>query len=194
MTARFYLPAVALCLLLFAGACRHKKTAVSKGRVKKQVAVKQPEKISEPAAEPAALGMAALKQKLGVSEKEIRESKLLSFISDWYGAPYKYGGCQKTGVDCSCFTSLLCDKVYNLRLSRSAADMYKECDKVTLEEAKEGDLIFFKISGASISHVGVYLKNKLFVHASTSKGVIINSMEEAYYKKYFHAGGRIKSL
>lgn len=158
----------------------------------------QPQPVAAKAPEPAAPaqggGYAVLHQKLGLSDKEIRSSKLFSFIADWYGVPYKYGGCQKSGVDCSCFTSLLCEKVYGRRVARAAGDMYKECDKVTLGDAKEGDLLFFKINGSSISHVGIFLKDKWFVHSSTSKGVIISSMEEAYYKKYFHAGGRYRSL
>lgn len=160
------------------------------------MAVKQAPKPADkaPAAGTNSSGSAVLHQQLKLSDKDIADSKLFSFISDWYGAPYKYGGCQKSGIDCSCFTSLLYEKVYHRRLARSASDMYKDCEKIPLEDAREGDLIFFKISGGAISHVGIYLRNKWFVHASTSKGVIISSMEEAYYKKYFHAGGRLKSL
>src|ERR1043165_1535281 len=49
-------------------------------------------------------------EKLGISEKEVRNKKLYSFVSDWYGTPYKYGGCDKSGVDCSCFTGILYKK------------------------------------------------------------------------------------
>jgi lipoprotein Spr len=196
MKSPFHYGLLCLCLLLFANACRHKKTAVSKGRVQKQVAVKQAPKPATPASpvNGNASCSTMLHQQLHLSDKEISDSKLFSFITDWYGVPYKYGGCQKNGIDCSCFTTLLYEKVYNRKMARSAGDMYKDCEKITLEEAREGDLIFFKISGTGISHVGIYLRNKWFVHSSTSKGVIISSMEEAYYKKYFHAGGRLKSL
>ena len=61
-----------------------------------------------------------------------------------------------------------------------------------MEKIKQGDLLFFKTNGNSISHVGVYLKNNKFVHASTSKGVMINDLEETYYKKYFYSAGRLK--
>lgn len=199
MSYLFHRAVFCVSILLLVTACKHKKPAVSKGKVQKQVAVKpsgkpaaKPREISEPSEN--VTGAKILRDKLELSDREIRDSKLYTFISDWYGVPYKYGGCQKTGVDCSCFTSLLCDKVYNHKVARSASDMYKECDKITLEEVREGDLLFFKIGGNTISHVGVYLRNTLFVHSSTSKGVIISSMEEAYYKKYFHAGGRFKAL
>ena len=135
-----------------------------------------------------------LEQKLGLNSKEIKSSKLYSFIDDWYGTPYKYGGCQKGGVDCSCFTNLLYEKVYDKKIARSASDMFKECDKISIEEAKTGDLVFFKIGGNNISHVGVFIKNNLFVHASNSSGVVINSLKEAYYKKYFFCAGKMKSL
>ncbi len=56
---------------------------------------------------------------------------------------------------------------------------------ISLKDAKEGDLLFFKIGGPQISHIGVLLRGNLFIHSSTNKGVIVNSIEEAYYKKYF---------
>lgn len=187
-----------ICLsVLFLSSCKHKKKAIGKKAVvKKETKQKSTTDFSgknTPKTKNASHND-ILQQKLGVSEVEINKSKLLSFVSDWYGVPYKYGGCQKTGVDCSCFTSLLCEKVYQLKIPRSASDMYKECLKLTPNEMREGDLVFFKIDGNSISHVGVYLRNKQFVHSSTSRGVIINSMDEAYYKKFFHSGGRVKNL
>ena len=179
--------------------CKHHKTAVSKGKVKKQVAVKQlPKSVGSTASHSESNtsldGDALVQQKLSISEKDVKASKLFSFIVDWYGVPYKYGGCQKTGVDCSCFVNLLCDKVYGEKLARSAGDMYEACEKIPVEDIKEGDLVFFKINCNSISHVGIYLRNKLFAHASTSKGVMISSIDEPYFKKYFHSGGRVRNL
>jgi lipoprotein Spr len=133
-----------------------------------------------------------LKEKLGLTNKEIRESKLYRFVNDWYGVPYKYGGCQKSGVDCSCFTDILYETVYGTKTGRTAGEIYKECDKVHSDKMRQGDLVFFKINSSSISHVGVYLKDNKFVHASTSKGVIISDLNETYYKKYFYAAGRLK--
>jgi len=189
---------ICFCLLIFVTGCRPKKTAVSKTKYKKQkVVARAPtgnnKKNSSAVKDPANGISQLLEQKLGLSENEIKNNKLFVFINDWYGVPYKYGGCQKTGIDCSCFTNLLYEKVYNIKTGRSAEDMYKACEKILLDEVREGDLIFFKINGNLVSHVGVYLRKNLFVHSSTSKGVIINSVDEAYYKKYFHSGGRIKN-
>jgi lipoprotein Spr len=129
---------------------------------------------------------------LGVSSKEIKKSELYSFIQDWYGVPYKYGGCKKSGVDCSCFINILYEEVYHQQLIGNAAELYKTAEKIGLNKAKEGDLVFFKINVPYVSHVGVLLRGDHFVHASTSKGVIVSSLNEAYYKKYFYGAGRLR--
>jgi hypothetical protein len=166
-----------LALLLVTCSCRHKKDLV-KGDVKKND-VKSG--IGNP-----------VREKLGLSEKEIRESKLYRFVNEWYGVPYKYGGCQKSGVDCSCFTNNLYEQVYGHKTARTAGEIFRNCDKVSMGKIRQGDLLFFIINGKSVSHVGVYLRDNKFVHASTSKGVIISDLDEPYYKKYFHSAGRIK--
>lgn len=181
-----------LVLLLFN--CKHNLKQVSgveKKPVKKPVVAHKsaPAKQMENRS-----GSEEVQQKLGINGKQVKESKLYTFIVDWYGVPYKYAGCQKSGIDCSCFANLLYDEVYHKKIARSANDMFKASDQITVDEATTGDLVFFKIGGNTISHVGVYLKNKLFVHASTSKGVIINSLDEAYYKKYFFCAGKMKSV
>ncbi|GAB4143517.1 MAG: NlpC/P60 family protein [Bacteroidia bacterium] len=129
---------------------------------------------------------------LGVPTSEIQNVTLYKFIDEWYGVPYKYGGKSKDGVDCSGFTSILQSRVYNKTIEGSAASIFNDCKPLSQNELKEGDLVFFKISGDKISHVGVYLQNRKFVHASTKKGVIINSLDEDYYRKYYYKGGRIK--
>lgn len=128
---------------------------------------------------------------IGVSEKEIANKKLYEFVSEWYGVPYKYGGCSKSGTDCSCLTINLYLSVYKKQLPRNADDMAKACDKVSERKADEGDMVFFKINSKQVSHVGVILKNNKFVHASSSKGVLISDLNEAYYKKYFYCYGHL---
>jgi lipoprotein Spr len=166
------------CILLVGYGCRHKKDAIKT--------------VNKAKAPVAATGSAAFREKMGLTTKEVKEDKLYSFISEWYGVPYKYGGCEKSGVDCSCFTINLFEKVYGIKMPRTAGEIYKECDKINIEKAKEGDLVFFKINSNSITHVGVYLKDKKFVHASTSKGVLVNSLTETYYQKYFYSAGKLK--
>lgn len=138
----------------------------------------------------------ALKKKysllLGVKESEITNLSLYKFIDEWYGTPYKSAGKSKTGVDCSGFVSVLYAQIYKKTISGSAATIFESCTSVSEKNLEEGDLVFFKINSDKISHIGVYLKNRRFVHASTHKGVIINSLDEEYYKKYFFKAGRLK--
>ncbi|MBW0435179.1 C40 family peptidase [Leptospira yasudae] len=109
----------------------------------------------------------------------------------WLGTPYKDFGTDENGIDCSSFTSKILSRVYSSPLSGPSYTMYPKTNPISKEELKEGDLIFFTIYGDKISHVGVYLKDKKFVHASVKRGVTINSLEEAYYQKYYTASGRL---
>jgi len=131
-------------------------------------------------------------EQLGVSKNEITNIELYTFVDEWIGTPYKYGGKTKDGVDCSDFTVILCKTVYQKNIEVPASKIYSQCKPIDISEIKEGDLVFFKIDGDKISHVGVYLQNNKFIHASTKKGVIINDLNEAYYKKYFYKAARIK--
>jgi lipoprotein Spr len=129
---------------------------------------------------------------LAVDRANISNKKLYNFIDDWYGVPYKYAGKTKNGVDCSGFTSILYREVFGKEISGSSAGMYTLCDHVSKGELQEGDLVFFKIDSKEISHIGIYLQNNKFVHASTKAGVIIDDLDEEYYKKYFIGGGKLK--
>lgn len=127
---------------------------------------------------------------IGVSENSITNTTLYSFIDEWYGVPYKYSGKSKSGIDCSGFTSLLLQKIYNKNIGGPASSIYEQCKLISKKDLREGDLVFFKIESDKISHIGVYLQNNKFVHASTKKGVIINDLNEDYYKKYYYKSGR----
>ncbi|MDF2448271.1 MAG: hypothetical protein K0R26_775 [Bacteroidota bacterium] len=130
--------------------------------------------------------------KLGVSESAIQNEKLYQFIHDWYGVSYKYGGKDKSGIDCSGLTSVLYANVYKKTISCSTKALVNEVKKIKPSDLKEGDLLFFETNGRSISHVGVYLQNDKFVHASTKKGVMISDLNEPYFKKTYVTSGRVK--
>lgn len=120
---------------------------------------------------------------------------LYSAIDSWYGTPYLYGGCSTSGVDCSCFVGNIFKSVYGVTLHRTANDIQKDMSKfVGRDGLKEGDVVFFTNSNGKVSHVGIYLKDDLFVHSSTSNGVSISSLETNYWKKHFYKGGRHKSV
>lgn len=122
--------------------------------------------------------------------------RLLSFIEDWYGTRYQYGGNSKEGIDCSGFVYLLMSAVYNVNnLPRTSQDQYDASKRVTLDEIREGDLVFFHTQRNDkhneVTHVGVYLLNHKFIHASIS-GVMISDMGEGYYSHHFVGAGRIR--
>ena len=131
--------------------------------------------------------------KLEVDTANLTNYPLYSFIDEWYGIPYHYGGHSKDGIDCSDFASILYLTVYGKQLSGTAGDLFQQCVAVKKDSLQEGDLVFFRIKGKYISHVGVYLMNDKFVHASVHGGVIISSLNESYYKLRFYKGGRLKS-
>lgn len=128
---------------------------------------------------------------LNVSEKDIRNEKLYKFIDSWMGVPHRSGGMDKNGVDCSGFTTLLEEEIYNRSVPRTARQMAESVKRKYEDQLEEGDLVFFDFSGQKFSHVGVYLANNKFVHASTSKGVIISDLKDPWYYKYFSRAGSV---
>ena len=129
---------------------------------------------------------------LNIKEKELGNENLYRFIDNWIGVPHRTGGMDKKGVDCSGFITLLEKEVYDRALPRTTRSMAEEVKRKYEQELQEGDLVFFDFDGQKFSHVGVYLHNNKFVHASTSKGVIISDLKDPWYYKYFSRAGSIK--
>jgi len=131
-----------------------------------------------------------LSQIMGVAMSATSNMKLFHFVYDWIGTPYRFGGSSRKGIDCSAFTKELYSQVFNMDIERSSRDIFSMVSPVRKDDLKEGDLVFFKIHSRRISHVGIYLGNNRFAHAS-SRGVAISSLDDAYYKRYFYRGGRM---
>ena len=119
-------------------------------------------------------------------------TKLKSSIQAWLGVPYKYGGNDKQGVDCSGFVCAIYQSVYKIPLPRTSKQQFEKSIKVKQENLIQGDLVFFKLNTKEVSHVGIYMGRDSFAHASTSKGVVMSSLKTAYYKNSFLGGGRYK--
>ncbi|MEO5641686.1 MAG: NlpC/P60 family protein [Bacteroidia bacterium] len=118
--------------------------------------------------------------------------QLFLTVFDWVGTKYKYASNCKTGIDCSGFVSEMYRQVYCKEISGGSKELITEVDTVAKANLKEGDILFFKIKKGQISHVAIYLGNNKFAHASVHGGVMVNDLDEEYYKKYFYCGGRIK--
>jgi lipoprotein Spr len=101
------------------------------------------------------------------------------------------GGSTKEGIDCSAFVNTLMLSVYAINLPRTSKEQYEAAVKINDDELSEGDLVFFNTKGG-ISHVGIYLANNKFVHASTSGGVMISDLNEAYWKARYKGAGRVR--
>jgi cell wall-associated NlpC family hydrolase len=132
--------------------------------------------------------------KLSIKLSGKEDKRLIKEVGEWLGTPYKYGGAGLTGTDCSGFTFSVFKTVYNISLYRSSADQVKNTESVSRNDLRCGDLVFFKISGDKVSHVGLYIADNKFIHASTKRGVVVNDLSEDYYTKHYLSSGRVKGL
>jgi probable lipoprotein NlpC len=137
-------------------------------------------KPSEKAAK-AADAMAALKSK-----------DLYRFITDWTGVKYRLGGLDKNGIDCSGFALLLQKNIYSKTMPRRSKDQADVAKKINKTSLAEGDLIFFSFGGNEVDHVGVYLNNNFFVHASTTRGVVVDDLTLPVYQNSIVKTGSLK--
>lgn len=118
-------------------------------------------------------------------------ARLFGTIDKWWGTPYKIGGLTQSGIDCSGFVFVLFIDVFNIQLPRTAHEQRDVCDKISKTDLQQGDLVFFHTRRSAISHVGIYLGNNKFVHASTSNGVMISDLDEEYWLRRFVTAGRV---
>ena len=132
--------------------------------------------------------------RLGMDIELTDNHKLYVNAAEWIGTPYRAGGDSRHGTDCSGLVSQLYKKTYRMRLSRSTDGQLKESNKIARRNLREGDLVFFtsRSSRKKVAHVGTYLKDGKFIHASTSQGVIVSSLKEKYYTQHWLCGGRVK--
>lgn len=128
-------------------------------------------------------------QLLDVEVEMIKNISLFRLIDEWYGTKYLFGGSTKAGIDCSAFMQVLFTSLYTITLPRTAKMQYDIARHISRTELKEGDLLFFNTRGG-VSHVGMYLANNKFVHASV-RGVTISDMFDPYYAARLIGVGRV---
>lgn len=129
---------------------------------------------------------------LGLAYSPDDNAALYEVVNEWLGVPYKYGGTDRNGIDCSAFVGVVYRKVYGINLHRTSNDILRDVELIGRTQLQEGDILFFTNSKGKVSHVGVYLKDNLFAHSSTSNGVSVSNLNDSYWKKHFYKGGRRK--
>ena len=122
--------------------------------------------------------------------EQLNNLPLLQQIDHWWGTRYCMGGNNEGCIDCSGFTQIILRNVYNVNVPRTAHEQYDFSARINDKDLQEGDLVFFN-SGRSISHVGLYLGNNKFVHASVSNGVTISDLSDDYWSKKYAGAGRV---
>jgi cell wall-associated NlpC family hydrolase len=130
----------------------------------------------------------------GFDYTTIREKMLMEVIK-YLGTPYKYGGNTKDGIDCSAFTQTIYKNVFNINLERSARLQYTQGIVVSKDDTlRVGDLVFFNTrKRVKPGHVGIYIGDNLFAHASSKKGVTITALDYDYYQRTFMGARRFEN-
>ena len=133
---------------------------------------------------------------LNVEIEKLANLNLYKFIDNWWGTPYRMGGTTKQGIDCSGFVNQLFSSVYGMIVPRNSSAQHNYAMQIKKDQIQEGDLVFFNTNRRKkrnyVSHVGVYLHNNKFVHASSSTGVMISDLTETYWVKHFVDTRRVK--
>lgn len=118
------------------------------------------------------------------------ESLIRSIYADWAGTPHRLGGTTVRGVDCSGFVQRVYSGAFNLHLPRTTREQVDAGARVSRRDLRPGDLVFFK-PPTRTRHVGIYLSNGEFAHASSSRGVMISELDEEYWDRAYWTSRRV---
>lgn len=117
--------------------------------------------------------------------------KLYPYHNQWHLTPYQYGGLGPRGIDCSAFVQKAYRDLFGIRLPRTTRELAHYGKAVSKQQMRAGDLVFFRTGGKS-RHVGIYLKEGDFMHASAKYGVIISNLAKPYWKRHYWMARRVK--
>ena len=120
------------------------------------------------------------------------KSRLMDQYADWKGVRYRLGGTSKRGIDCSAFVQTTFREQFGLDLPRSTYEQEDTGKSINRGKLRPGDIVLFR-AGSTGRHVGIYLGNDNFVHASTSSGVMISNLNDSYWKKRYREARRVLS-
>lgn len=171
MVKKTYIIIISLCLVLCMSGCRsHKKN------IRDNVA-----------------GIDGIEIKFDKKNKKTGD-KIAEEALTWLGTPYKYGGSDKgKGTDCSGMVMVIYSEIADIKMPRNSAEQGDFCESLKESRVEAGDLVFFAIGNDKnrISHVGIMLDALRFVHASSSKGVIVSDINTPYYRRNLKKFGRV---
>lgn len=118
--------------------------------------------------------------------------QLVKEAQRWLGSPYRFGGHERSGTDCSGLVMEVYNRTLGIALPRSSADQRTFATDIHRNALRHGDLIFFAPGGhGRISHVGIYIGDNRMIHASSSKGVIVSDINDSYWQRNYVSSGRI---
>lgn len=164
-------------LVVSLGACHSKKSSTS-NRWEDPIYARR-----EPPREPS----------LSTPKTAETRGRVIEVALGWIGVPYSYGGNSRKGVDCSGLVCIAFEEGAGIKLPRSSAEQAARCKQIKRENARPGDLIFFtnKRGGGRINHVAIYLGDERVVHSTSSRGVVISSLDETYWATHYYSCGRV---
>jgi cell wall-associated NlpC family hydrolase len=129
----------------------------------------------------------------GQDAGDMSNVRLYKFLDDWYGVKYRYGGTTYKGIDCSAFSQKCYNQIFCMDVRRTSRQQYRHSVRIKrYYEANEGDFVFFKVNRVRVSHVGIYLANGYFIHASRSRGVSISNLDNKYWKRRYAGCGHME--
>lgn len=117
--------------------------------------------------------------------------KMGEIMQGYLGRPYKGRSKYAKGVDCSLFSREVFKKFNGTMIPRTVAEQYKHGHAVHQHQLRYGDLVFYRTERNKVSHVGIFVGDERFIHASTSRGVIITGMHETYWLKRYAGSRRV---
>lgn len=118
------------------------------------------------------------------------EARLTQAYEQWKGTPYLLGGSSRSGVDCSAFIQIVMRQQFRVELPRTTSQQMNAGRRVRKSALRAGDLVFFQ-TGRRTLHVGIMMDNHRFLHASTSSGVMISSLQERYWTRRYLRARRV---
>lgn len=129
--------------------------------------------------------------KVDLDDQEAVKQVLYRQLREWRSVPNRSGGLSKDGVDCSGFAYLTYRSYFGILLPRSTPDQARVGVEIDQDSLQPGDLVFYK-TGVAQGHVGIYIENRRFIHASSSSGVMESNMDNPYWSKNYWKSVRVR--